>query len=185
LVRLKPGIRRDEVIVPHQNEALQIIVECLFGKRFKPEGSKDITAFIQLFSRDRPKEKPDQDRIMRYKSLVWLVYLSIALVTNGRNICGKGYDFCATRFRDLLDRTVRGEIINEDSRMPGFEGGKWETTLFGWLQGEDRKPFLLKLKRQFNFEKNCSLERYLGRTRKKRFEEVLSRKLLRKNYESG
>lgn len=171
-----PGICRDEVTVPHQGQALKIIVECLFGRCLRSEGSKDIAAFMQLFSRNSPRVKCDQDRIMRYKTLVWFVYLAIELITNDGGPCRKGFDHCTRRFRELLDRTVRGEIINEDSRMPGFEGGKWEKTLFGWLQGEDRMPFLLKLKRQFNFENRLEhSNRYLlAEHRRCVFEEVVA-----------
>lgn len=173
---INPGAEDDEIIVPYQKEALKIIVRSIFGRRSGPAVSKDIAAFVQLFSRIGPKVKSDQDRIMRYKTLVWLVYLVIDLVRNDREIRGSGPDIAVMKFRRLFDHIIRGEIIDEDSRKPGFEGGKWEKTLFGWLQGEDRKTFVLKLKRQFNFENKLEhANRYLlAEHRKCVFEEVMS-----------
>lgn len=147
-----PGIEHDTIPVPYQREAINIIVRCFFGRRGARARSEDIVVFMQLFSRTGPKKKSDQDRIMRYKTVVWLVYLVIDLLTHDRETCTMRLDAVALRLRRLLDHAIAGDIIDEDSRLPGLDGGIWERTLFGWLQGEDRKPFVLKLKRQFNFE---------------------------------
>ncbi len=171
-----PGIDEDRIIVPYQHEALVIMVKSIFGRRSWPAVSKDIAPFMQLFSRDGTKAKPDQDRIMRYKTLVWLVYLVIDMVRNDLGLCESGIEVAVKKFRSLFDHVIKGDIIDEDSRRPGFEGGKWENTLFGWLQGEDSKSFVLKLKRQFNFENKMEhANRYLlAEHRKCVFEEVLS-----------
>ena len=84
--------------------------------------------------------------------MIWFVYLAIEIVKSEPLVCLKGLEYFRNKFRDLLDRTIEGTVINEDSRLPGYEGGKWESTLFGWLQGEDRRQFVEKLKRQFNME---------------------------------
>jgi hypothetical protein len=141
----------DEVLIPHQNEALKIIIQCLF-RRVKPADEKDVSCFLHLFSREKPNLRTDQDRTMRLRSLIWFVYLAIEIVKTDQLVCLKGLEYFSRKFRDLLDRTIDGTIINENSRLPGYEGGKWESTLFGWLQGDDRRQFVEKLKRQFNME---------------------------------
>ncbi len=141
----------DEVLIPHQNEALKILIKCLF-RRVKPADKKDLLCFLHLFSRENANLSTDQDRTMRFRSMIWFVYLAIEIARTDRLVCMKGLEYFRNKFRDLLDRTIEGTIINEDSRLPGYEGGKWEHTLFGWLQGEDRKQFVEKLKRQFNME---------------------------------
>ena len=141
----------DEVLIPHQNEALKIIIRCLF-RRVKPADEKDVLCFLHLFSREKENLPADQDRTMRVRSMIWFVYLAIEIVKYEPLACLKGFEYFRNKFRDLLDRTIEGAVINEDSRLPGYEGGKWESTLFGWLQGEDRMQFVEKLKRQFNVE---------------------------------
>jgi hypothetical protein len=148
---VRPGAELDQIPIPHQCEALKILVGCLFRKA-KPTDQKDVTCYLHLFSRGKAAAHPDQDRTMRFRSLIWYIYLAIDIVLSERKVCIRGLEYFKNKFRDLLDRTIEGTIINEDSRMPGYEGGKWETTLFGWLQGEDRKSFVQKLKRQFNLE---------------------------------
>lgn len=173
---VEPGADWDTIVVPHQERAIRVLVKCLFGKRLKPERARDVSAFMQLFSRNGHTGKSDQDRVMRYKSMVWLVYLAIALIAVEKGATIRGLDFFSGKFRELLDRAIAGGLINEDSRKPGFEGGKWEDTLFGWLQGEDRKPFLLKLKRQFNLENRLehANRRLLAEHRKCVFEQVMA-----------
>jgi hypothetical protein len=146
-----PGAELDQIPIPHQNEALKTIVQCLFRK-VKPADQKDVICYLHLFSRKKTKSNPDRDRTMRFRSMVWYVYLAIDIVLSERLVCLKGLEYFKNKFRDLIDRTIEGTIINEESRMPGYEGGKWERTLFGWLQGEDRKEFVLKLRRQFNLD---------------------------------
>ena len=141
----------DEVLIPHQNEALKIIIQCLF-RRVKPADEKDVLCFLHLFSREKANLPTDQDRTMRLRSMIWFIYLAIEIVKSEPIVCLKGLEYFRNKFRDLLDRAIEGTIINEDSRLPGYEGGKWESTLFGWLQGEDRRQFVEKLKRQFNME---------------------------------
>jgi hypothetical protein len=91
-------------------------------------------------------------------------------------VCQKGPEHFRNKFRELLDRSIEGTIIDEESRRPGFEEGKWERTLFGWLQGEDRKQFVEKLKRQFNMENKIEHEnrRLLAEHRKCVLEQVLA-----------
>lgn len=173
---VEPGGDWDVIVVPHQELAIRVLVKCLFGKRVKSEHSRDVTAFMQLFSRNGPTDKSDQDRVMRYKSMVWLVYLAIALISVERITGTRGLESFSGKFRELLERALAGDLINEDSREPGFEDGKWEDTLFGWLQGEDRKEFLLKLKRQFNLDNRLehANRRLLAEHRKCVFEQVMA-----------
>ena len=142
---------RDDILIPHQNEALKILIRCLF-QREKAADQKDLLCFLHMFSRAKPEERPDQDRTMRLRSMIWFIYLAIEIVKTERSVCQKGLEYFRNKFKELLDRTIEGSIIDEESRRPGFEEGRWEKTLFGWLQGEDRREFAIKLKRQFNME---------------------------------
>ncbi len=146
-----PGAELDQIAIPHQSEALKIIVQCLFRK-VVPHDQKDVLCYLHLFSREKAQSNPDQDRTMRFRSMIWYVYLAIDILLSERLVCLKGLEYFKNKFRDLIGHTIDGTIIDENSRMPGYEGGKWETTLFGWLQGEDRREFVLKLKRQFNLD---------------------------------
>ena len=168
------GAERDEILIPHQIEALKIIVQCFF--RNKPADPKDVTCFLHLFGREKTHLRPDQDRTMRFRSMIWFVYLAIEIIVNEQVVCLKGFEFFRNKFRELLDRTIDGTIIDEESRMPGFDGRKWENTLFGWLQGEDRKQFVDKLKRQFNLENRIehANRRLLADHRKCVLEQVLT-----------
>ncbi len=142
---------KDDILIPHQNEALKIIIQCLFH-RTRAADEKDLLCFLHMFSGEKPEERPDQDRTMRLRSMIWFIYLAIEIVKTERAVCSKGLEYFRNKFKELLDRTIDGTIIDEESRFPGFEEGKWEKTLFGWLQGEDRREFAMKLKRQFNME---------------------------------
>ena len=142
---------RDDILIPHQNEALKILIQCLFH-RAKAADQKDLLCFLHMFSRSKPEERPDQDRTMRLRSMIWFIYLAIEIVKTERAVCSKGLEYFRNKFRILLDHTIDGLIIDEESRRPGFEEGKWEETLFGWLQGEDRREFAIKLRRQFNMD---------------------------------
>ena len=141
----------DEVLIPHQNEALKIIIQCLFRK-VKAADQKNVLCFLHLFSFEKPNLRTDQDRTMRLRSMIWFIYLAIEIVKSERIVCLKGFEYFRNKLRDLLDHTIEGTIINEDTRLPGYEGGKWESTLFGWLQGEDRRQLVEKLNCQFNMD---------------------------------
>ncbi len=173
---VEQGYEEDKIIVPYKEEALRIIVRCLFRKRSNSDISNDLASFMHLFSSEKPGRKADQDRIMRYKSMVWLVYLSMELVKVEKMAGGRGVEYFRKRIRELLDHAIEANIINEDSRKPGFEGGKWEDTLFGWLQGEDRKPLAIKLRRQFNLENRMEHANrcLLAEHRKCIFEQVMA-----------
>lgn len=150
-----PGPDSDRVIIPYQAEAVTMIARCLFPKRIKAPEARDIAVFMQMFC--DPDEKPpvDQDKQMRVKTMVWLAYLLIDLVkTDRQNVCFHGTVYLRESLKNLLVRAVDGKIINEDSEhsRDNYEEGRWDGTLYGWLQGEDRKPFLEKLLRQFNLE---------------------------------
>jgi hypothetical protein len=173
---VEQGYEEDKIVIPYKEEALKIIVRCLFRKRAHADITNDVASFMHLFSREKPVRKADQDRIMRYKSMVWLVYLAMEVVRVEKMVWGKGVEYFRKRIRELLDHAIDGNIINENSRKPGFEGGKWEDTLFGWLQGEDRRPLAIKLRRQFNLENRMEHANrcLLAEHRKCIFEQVMA-----------
>ncbi len=165
----------DVVLIPHQTEALETIIRCLFH-RVKAADEKDVLCFLHLFSHEKANLPADQDRTLRFRSMIWFIYLAIEIVKSEPVVCLNGLEYFRSKFRDLLDRTIEGTIIDEDSKFPGYEGGKWESTLFGWLQGEDRKQFVEKLKHQFNMENRTehANRRLLAVHRKCMLEQILA-----------
>ena len=170
-----PNADRDEVLIPHQNEALKIIIRSLF-RRVKPADEKDVLCFLHLFCGEKANLPADQDRTMRFRSMIWFIYLAIEIVKSEPMVCLKGLEHFRNKFKDLLDRMIEGTIMDEDSGPPGYEGGKWETTLFGWLQGEDRRQFVEKLKLEFNMENRIehANRRLLAEHRKCVLEQILA-----------
>ena len=173
---VQPGPHRDEILIPHQNEAMKIIVQCLVRKKSGQPDRKDIECYLRLFAGTKPESGPDQDRTIRFKSMVWFIYLAVEVILCERGICSTGLETFRNKFRELMDLVIGQTIIDEESRKPGFDEGKWETTLFGWLQGEDRKDFVLKLKRQFNLENRTEHANrlLLSEHRKCVFEQVMA-----------
>ncbi len=171
-----PGIESDEILIPYQAQALTIIVRCLMRSVSGAIADKDLLCFLSLFSGVKNDAGIDQDRTMRLRSMVWFIYMSIETAQVDREVCRGGLDYFSRKFRELLQRVLEGEIIDEDSRRPGFEGGKWEPTLWGWLQGEDRREFVMKLQRQFNLENRTGhANRYLlAEHRRCVFDQVLA-----------
>ncbi len=151
-----PGVEQDRVTIPYQEEAIRVIVRCLFRGPVRSSDAKDIAAFMDVFSAPGNNAAgADQDKVMRIKSMVWLAYLLIDLVrTDREKACAVGTGYLKSMLKNLLDKVAEGKIINEEAAAPeyNYDGGKWDSTLYGWLQGEDRKPLLEKLRRQFNLE---------------------------------
>lgn len=149
------GATADRVLFPRQAEVARIISRCILHKGRKRIDPKDIVAYLNLFSVAKTGEQLDQDRTMRYKTMVWLAYLLIDMVEHDAgNVCEGGVGYFKARLKVLLDKVLTGGIIDEEAGSPKrhFEGGKWDRTLYGWLQGEDRRPFAEKLRRQINLE---------------------------------
>ncbi len=152
---MSPGKEEDRVTIPYQEEAVRSIVRCLFRGSMGPADAKDVAAFMGLFSSRGNADAGDQDRVMRIKSMVWLAYLLIDLVrTEKDRACTAGAGYLRSMLQTLMDKAVEGKIINEETAAPQYNygGGKWDSTLFGWLQGEDRKSLVEKLRRQLNLE---------------------------------
>lgn len=146
---------RDVVTPPFQEEVARMIVRCLFRQRRRPIRAEEIVSFLRTFSNGGSGEGADHDRIMRYKSMVWFAYLLIDLIrVDEEAVRQGGPGYLKTKFKDLLDKVLEGKIIDERFASPryNYEGGRWDRTLFGWLQGEDRKPFVEKLVKQFNLD---------------------------------
>lgn len=151
-------VARDEmdlVTPPFQEEVAKMIVRCLFQKRRRPFRTEEIVSFFLVFAEGGKGTDADQERIMRVKSMVWLAYLLIDLIrTDCEAVSRGGAGYLKTKLRELMGKVLGGSIIGEEYASPryDYEGGKWDDTLFGWLQGDDRKPFVERLVKQFNFE---------------------------------
>jgi hypothetical protein len=175
---VQPGPKMDIITFPHQEEAALILVRCLLQSGSESGGVRNAVAFLQLFHSGM-SDRADHDRTLRIKSMVWMIYLLIDLiVTDRERVCLKNAAYLRGRFKDLLDRALGGRIIDEDAPSPDghFEEGRWDATLFGWLQGEDQKAFLEKLIRQFNFE---NLSEHANRLLLARHRECLFRQTVR------
>lgn len=149
------GAEEDRVLIPRRQEAIRMIVRCLFPGPLKSADTKDIVVFLQLFSPSGDRTVTDQDRTQRIKTMVWLAYLLMDLLRVDREkACAAGTGYLRVTLTNLLTRAIEGKIINEETAVPvhNFEGGRWDDTLYGWLQGEDRKPLTEKLRRQFNLD---------------------------------
>ena len=112
---------RDDILIPHQNEAIKIIIQCLFH-RAKAADEKDMLCFLHMFSRAKPQVRPDQDRTMRLRSMIWFIYLAIEIVKTEPEVCSKGLEYFRNKFRELLDRTIDGTIIRRRIQAPGVRG---------------------------------------------------------------
>jgi hypothetical protein len=144
-----------DVLFPFQEAAAGIVVKCLFPKAGKSIYREDVFTFLLFFWGGGAKSELDEDKVTRYKTMVWFAFLLIGLVTRDReNACREGVGYIRARLLLLLKKAADEKIICEEteSRAADFEGGKWTWSLFGLLQGKDRKPFLERLRRQFNFE---------------------------------
>jgi hypothetical protein len=150
----REGGHADSVMIPYQEEAAKMIARCIFAVRGKDIDVEDIITFLHLFAR-REDAQLDPDRTMRYKSMLWFAYLSIAIITrDAANACSKGISYFRTKFRSLLRAAMEGRIIDEADILPkpDYEDGKWNDSLFGWMQGDESGPFLEKLWKQFNLD---------------------------------
>ena len=143
----------ERIVFPWSREVVGMIARCLFRKRGDEPDMVEIASFMKLLAGGGTVERADQDRSIRYRTMLWLAYLLIALVTTDSDaFCGKESGILRNSLISLLELCEAGRIIDEESSRNDFAGGKWSGTLFGWLQGEDRKPFLLKLRKLFNFD---------------------------------
>lgn len=152
---MEPGSQSDRPSFPQPETIIRMIARCLFPKRAKAMETEDLIAFLRLLANQLEEGDAENDRAMRFKTLVWLGYLLLDLFRVDRNqICEGGLPAIRSRLRQLLDAALEGTIIDESTGSDRYnlEGGKWDRTLFGWMQGEDRRPFVRKLVRQLNFE---------------------------------
>jgi hypothetical protein len=153
--QLELEVEAGQVLLPHNREAAEIMLACLFPKKRELRDTSDVLAFMRMFLGGSKKRSLQEDRATRYKTMVWFVFLLIDLVRiDNENACREGVLHLKAKFLLLLKKAAGGEIICEESetRSSDFEGGRWSESLFGYLQGEERKPFLEDLLSQFNFE---------------------------------
>jgi hypothetical protein len=153
--QLELDVEAGRILFPHNQEATDIIVACLFPKDRNLRDRKDVLTFARMFLGRGENRQIQEDKAARYKTMVWFVYLLIDLVRiDKHNVCREGGVHLRSRFFLLLKKSADGEIYCEE-REPisyDFEGGRWSRSLFGYLQGQERKPFLVDLLSQFNFE---------------------------------
>ena len=144
----QPEISRDKIYVPCAAEVMRIVITGLFGEN----RTRDLPAFLVLF-REYDREAALHEKSTRFKSMVWFACLLADLVrTESEDEHKAGVKTIEEKLEKLLDRGIEGTIIDGDrSRSNDYEGGKWNNTLFGWLQSQNREGLAAKLKELFNF----------------------------------
>jgi hypothetical protein len=116
---------------------------------------KDVVSFTTFFFEGGDRTGLlAQDKSIRYRSMIWFAYLLIDMFRiEPERLCKRSATTAKMRMKELLDTAAEGKIIAEGrSSAHGFEEGKWVDTLFGWLQGDENRLFLVKLRKQFNLD---------------------------------
>lgn len=147
---VEPGPEKDTIALPHQEEALLILSRCIHPLR-----DKDVITFICLFSGSTESRVVDHEKTMRFRSMLWFIFLTFDMFrVDPEGMCRKDTSHFRTRFCRLMEKALKGKITGESAASPGgdFEQGRWNDTLFAWMQGEENRALLEKLARQFNFE---------------------------------
>jgi hypothetical protein len=139
------GVEKDKIVLPRQREALLILSRCIHPLR-----DKDVITFICLFSGSTESSDIDHEKTMRYRSMVWFIYLIFDMFRVAPEcMCRKDTSCFKAKLSLLLGKTLQGEINGEKG---DYEAGRWSDTLFSWMQGEENRTLVEKLVRQFNFE---------------------------------
>ncbi len=146
------SLERDatEVQFPYEEEVSAMVCRCILHLR-----ERDVITFMALFLEGPERAGDlDQDKSMRYRSMIWFAYILIDMIrVDPERMCSRNATYAKTRMRELLDKAMEAKIIAEGSSSThGFEEGKWSDTFFGWMQGDENRPFLIKLRKQFNLD---------------------------------
>jgi hypothetical protein len=149
------GKHTDKILIPDQPRVVGIIATCLFSKRDRPVDTDEVTVFLHMFC--SPGKEVDRDTSLRYKSMIWFVYLLREIIRcDGAKVCGgeNSPAYLVKRLRILFNLAREGKIINTDPMVPkpDYDRGKWNGTLFGWMQGDESRPLLDRLWKQFNLD---------------------------------
>jgi hypothetical protein len=165
----------DNINFPFQAEVVKIVRYCYFH-------TYQIDELVHFLNCVLSK-KTDPERMSRYKSLYWFIYLTIDFFKyDKKSACTKGFDYFENQMKVLFSHIINGTLISPDDPLGknDFKGGKWNDSLFAFLQSEieitgekDRKKFVRSLIRKFNMDEKSQSIRYLtNKHRKCIFEQV-------------
>ena len=146
-----------KIIFDNQEKVSNIYTSCLFLNE------NEIISFLIFFLSDF-EQLENIDKISRYKTFFWFIYLIIDIVRIDSCACEKGAIYIKDKLHDLLMTVEKQKIINMEgeTEKDDYEEGIWNNSFFAYLQGEDRQEFLNKLIEQFNFNnKTEHANRYL------------------------
>ena len=153
-----------------QNEVFEALIQCA------EFNESNIMAFFKLFSDDyirgkltntnsysavhgaiskhyQEKKISKNDISLRFRSMVWFIYLLIDIVTlDGQKVCELGPGYLKKKLKELLNAVDDEQIVKMDET--GYDDGKWEECLFAYLQGDEKKSFVNALRKQFNFNED-------------------------------
>jgi hypothetical protein len=133
----------EKLVSEYQNELAGIILPCI-------QNYEHFIDFLRFFI-----EGLEKDIAERFKAMLWFASLLTELATTDtENVCEKGSDYLKTKLKELLDCALEEKIMLPDGETEenDYDRGMWNESIFALLQGEDRKQFLEKIVRQFNFD---------------------------------
>ncbi|ETR68897.1 MAG: hypothetical protein OMM_04285 [Candidatus Magnetoglobus multicellularis str. Araruama] len=165
----------DNINFSFQEEVIQIVRYCYFH-------TYQIDELVHFLNCVLSK-KADPERMSRYKSLYWFIYLTIDFFKyDKKNACTKGFVYFENKMNKLFNHIINDTLISPDDPLGknDFEGDKWIDSLFAYLQSEieitgekDRKEFVRKLIQKFNMDEKSQSIRFLtNKHRKCIFEQV-------------
>ena len=146
-----------KIVMEHQEDLSKVFIQCVYISK------NDAFSFLTFLFSDA-EQQGNVDKISRYRTLFWFVCLIIDILTIDSMACKNGFTYIREKLNELLDRVENQQIINQngETEKDDYDNGIWNYSLFGFLQGEDRKEFVGKLKEQFNFDnKTIHSNRYL------------------------
>ncbi|KPA19216.1 hypothetical protein MHK_000568 [Candidatus Magnetomorum sp. HK-1] len=132
----------DEIVVfPNQEEVTAIIAHCLFNKTTIKDS--DIDAYLNFFIMGNIDVVPI-NQSLRYKTILWLVFLLIDIIHKDTNVCAEGMPYIQEKLEILLADVLDNKVINEDELPgPNYDNGIWNSSLFAFLQGGIKRKRLV------------------------------------------
>jgi hypothetical protein len=167
-------VDNDIIIFPNQDEVTSIIAQCLFDKTTIKDS--DIDAYLNFFIMGNISDVP-VNQSLRFKTILWLLFLVIEIIQNDARACEKGLTHIQQKLETLLNDVLENKVVKEnDSFGPDYDAGLWNKSLFAFLQGGVRRKRLVNmLLEHFNFknDSNHQTRCLLTKHRKCIYERVL------------
>ena len=121
------SVDNDIIIFPNQDEVTSIIAQCLFDKTTIKDS--DIDAYLNFFIMGNMSDVP-VNQSLRFKTILWLVFLVIEIIQNDTRACKKGLTYIQQKLETLLTDVLENKVIKEnDSFGPDYDEGLWNKSL--------------------------------------------------------